>query len=56
MSGWRRLLGRTPSSADAASPAPALAELHRELEVAHAIDEERRRIYDDLHDDIGSRF
>ena len=56
MSGWRRLLGRTPSPADAASPEPALAELQRELEVAHAIDEERRRIYDDLHDDIGSRL
>ena len=50
MSGWRRLLGRTPSPADAASPEPALAELQRELEVAHAIDEERRRIYDDLPD------
>jgi signal transduction histidine kinase len=56
MSGWRRLLGRGETVDDGVPAAPALAELQRELEVAHAIDEERRRIYDDLHDDIGSRL
>ena len=57
MSGWRRLLGRVGEIGDATAPAPpALADLQRELEIAHAIDVERRRIYDDLHDDIGSRL
>lgn len=60
MSGWRRLLGRgRPAEGAPAKDAPAeptLVELQRELEIAHAIDEERRRIYDDLHDDIGSRL
>jgi signal transduction histidine kinase len=55
MSGWRRLLGRG-QAAEEAPAVPALVELQRELEIAHAIDEERRRIYDDLHDDIGSRL
>ena len=57
MSAWRRLLGRGYTSEDAAEAStPALARLQREIEFAHAIDEERRRIYDDLHDDIGSRL
>lgn len=55
MSGCRRLLGRGQPAEDAPG-VPALADLQRELEIAHAIDEERRRIYDDLHDDIGSRL
>lgn len=57
MSGWRRLLGRAGEVEEAPAPTPpALADLQRELEIAHAIDAERRRIYDDLHDDIGSRL
>jgi len=56
MSGWRRLFCRAPAAAEDAPGAPALAGLQKELEIAHAIDEERRRIYDDLHDDIGSRL
>ena len=59
MAGWRDFLRR--GDGDAATDAPeapndTLASLQRELEIAHAIDEERRRIYDDLHDDIGSRL
>ena len=56
MSGWRRLLGRGTADEEGVPAAQALADLQRELEIAHAIDEERRRIYDDLHDDIGSRL
>jgi signal transduction histidine kinase len=56
MSGWRRLLGREASTTGSASGGSALAELQKELAIAHAVDEERRRIYDDLHDDIGSRL
>ncbi|GHB97778.1 sensor histidine kinase [Thermomonas carbonis] len=56
MSGWRRLLGREAPTTESASGGPALAELQKELAIAHAIDAERRRIYDDLHDDIGSRL
>lgn len=55
VSGWRRLLGRGRAGGDAHA-APALADLQRALEIAHAIDAERQRIYDDLHDDIGSRL
>ena len=59
MAGWLDFLRRGDGDgATTASAAPndALASLQRELEIAHAIDEERRRIYDDLHDDIGSRL
>ena len=56
MSGWRRLLGRGTADEEGVPAAQALADMQRELEIAHAIDEERRRIYDDLHDDIGSRL
>ena len=59
MAGWLDFLrcgdGDAADTASAASN-DALASLQRELEIAHAIDEERRRIYDDLHDDIGSRL
>lgn len=59
MAGWLDFLRRGDGDAatDAAEvPNDTLASLQRELEIAHAIDEERRRIYDDLHDDIGSRL
>ena len=59
MAGWLDFLRRR-NGADgtdtSAAPSDTLASLQRELEIAHAIDEERRRIYDDLHDDIGSRL
>ena len=34
----------------------ALAALQQQLAVAQAIESERQRIYDDLHDDVGSRL
>lgn len=34
--------------------APVVAELHQQLAVAQAVELERKRIFDDLHDDIGS--
>ncbi len=42
-------------------PAPAaneaqLAELQRQLDIARAVEAERRRIHDDLHDDVGSQL
>ena len=33
----------------------ARAALQQQLAVAQAIESERQRIYDDLHDDVGSR-
>ena len=56
MAGWLDFLRRSDGDAGDTASNDALASLQRELEIAHAIDEERRRIYDDLHDDIGSRL
>ena len=47
-----RFLARRKPGSDAASP--ELGQLRQQLAVAQAIEQERRRIYDDLHDDVGS--
>ena len=55
MSGWRRLLGlQARNTAAPAATDTALEALQRQLEIAQAVERERQRIYDDLHDDVGS--
>lgn len=49
---WR---DRPPVAPDA-DAGPGLAELQRRLDIVQAVEQERRRIYDDLHDDVGSRL
>ena len=44
------------ASADAASVIPSLDQLRQELAIAQAVEQERRRIHDDLHDDVGSKL
>lgn len=51
-SAFRRLLGIGSREDTAASP--ELGELRQKLAVVHAVEQERKRIYDDLHDDVGS--
>ena len=56
MKRWLRRL-RAPRAPDAAATDEAqLASLQRQLDLAQALEQERRRIYDDLHDDIGGRL
>lgn len=52
MKGLRRWLRRRDGTDTPADP--ALAALQRQLDVAQAVERERRRLYDDLHDDVGS--
>ena len=47
-----RLLGRRDGGD--AGVSPELDQLRQQLAVAQAVEQERRRIYDDLHDDVGS--
>ena len=47
---WKR---DTPQ---ASTPSPELSALQQQLALAQALDAERQRIYDDLHDDVGSRL
>lgn len=49
---FARLFGK--ATPEAPAPDPALGELQHKLALAQAVDQERRRIYDDLHDDVGS--
>lgn len=51
----RRLLGIGNREDAATAPdSPELGELRQKLAVVHAVEQERKRIYDDLHDDVGS--
>ncbi len=57
MKRWLRRSARpAPAPAAAATGDAGMAALQRQLEVAQAREAERRRIYDDLHDDIGGRL
>lgn len=47
-----RLLGRRPSPS--AEDSPELGALRQQLAVVQAVEQERKRIYNDLHDDVGS--
>ena len=47
---WKR---DTPQ---ASTPSQELSALQQQLALAQALDAERQRIYDDLHDDVGSRL
>ncbi len=51
---WRRL--RPAPSAPADETRERLVALQRQVDLAQALEAERRRIHDDLHDDIGSRL
>lgn len=51
---WKR---RSPVAATASDETrDRMADLQRQLDLAQALEAERRRIHDDLHDDIGSRL
>ncbi len=47
-----RLFGK--GNAGVPAPAPELDALRQRLTIAQAVEQERKRIYDDLHDDVGS--
>ncbi len=47
---------RRSALAAQAQTAQALREAQRALDIAQATDSERRRIYDDLHDDVGGKL
>ncbi len=51
MKRWLQRLHPAPAANDA-----QLAELQRQLDIARAVEAERRRIHDDLHDDVGSQL
>ena len=51
---WRRRADAVPAAKD--DTHERLASLQRQVDLATALEAERRRIYDDLHDDIGSRL
>ncbi|MDE2407589.1 MAG: hypothetical protein KGL91_06985 [Xanthomonadaceae bacterium] len=51
---WRRWWKASP--VQVAATTSELAALQQQLAVAQAVETERRRIYDDLHDDVGSRL
>ncbi|KAF1686323.1 ATP-binding protein [Pseudoxanthomonas broegbernensis] len=51
----KRWLQRLRPPRPAASEAH-LADLQRQLDIARAVEAERRRIHDDLHDDVGSQL
>lgn len=51
MKRWLQRLRPAPAGNDA-----QLAELQRQLDIARAVEAERRRIHDDLHDDVGSQL
>lgn len=53
----QRLRGPAAPVAPASTEVEArVAQLQQQLDIAQALENERRRIYDDLHDDIGGRL
>lgn len=51
-----RWLGVKPGSQEQEPEPQSVHRLRQELAIAHAVEQERRRIHDDLHDDVGSKL